>query len=1682
MEDRPHGSRGGYSRQLADRLSRPVAAPAQQQLQPWAFASSKPRGHKKPPAAPKTLVDAFKQHGMQLCDGARLKAVGKRIQRIGTLPQSLSAQITSLYLSQNELSTLQGAAQFGGLRLLSLGGNALALVSELGHLRGLQQLRHLNLVGNPICQQPNYRFLVIDQLKQLQVLDTVEISKQERDVASFIASQDRAQREMILSNHFEIQKLQRIAQLVRLHRDLFGVVLADAASCSGRFDRLPGPQDACTDINTVLRVWKYEDTLSAEEKSDLELQMLTIVVRTHSRLARHPKVKAKEFLLRLGSAPKACALVRGGYKFMSKEIQAIYSSWEEAYANVVGLQQQTIVNLAGLCDRHQKETVEFLRKLLILDSQARRQVVAAGCQISGSKPMLTHSRRRNSNLGAVSTPGRDNLPPQQPDPETKMASQRPAVLIHEELECKESITVQPISTSSEEDRRQPSRSVTVPVSRGGEFGNKTLNEAVHGFKLRDYNAATEPPVTIPVAPQQMQVHMMRQPPPPHLKSIRSSSARTPDRDQQHEDPHSSLPSIRRDEHRGNDNHCSRDTSQRMRDSRISDVTRESMDLTTNASIFSESFTSRLSEPREYERLRVARRHSSEFFAVSEALLMPSTRPTQIISNQQLNQEYQEAKRTTQDHDMTAQVRSLKDQQQELEHREQKYIKALMESEQRELDLRNQIAGVQRKLVNYQQVLTRDISEREKIKREVHERVLAFAAPKVLNRFFIRWIHYYHWSCQTKHVYKKRCFIVQHDFFWSWRRAVWKKQQVLAFQRRKTQRSVRSHFAEWTNLTRLSVIAAHATEMRQLVLVRSIFAGWRKRTTATCVARRIETNRQLQKRRQLCRVCFIHWMTFMQQERHRKRLYGYRMKELEQITVQQVFWRWRIYLLSYARPFRERVALLCKSKQLERRRNQFTSWANLTKAAKLYRNHTCQRIWRNWAAGIRSKKFEQEQAMVARKSRARAVFSAWHVMARELASSRWSLSLAKRYVNQRRLRKLWAHWKFYSTARKKYIQGSTKALKHYFIKLLRHSWRNWALQTRQHALCVKEAKFGELRRHFYAFRQGIWVAMASHARDKRVHNMRLRKHSELVRKCMRGWRDVRNRRKCCKKYALVLERERVQHLLAFTWIKWRSSFIIRLQRAVAKVQRLCNEIEGEKRTTDDDLMVATDRSISLAEQICAMNKQVEKYAMETADYQQKLLATEESALELESELHRVQFSFDEAQREWEESREEFDAATTAQEQNRLGLLEENALLQKKILELENNVTAVKDRQLETKQENSKLRGDLREAHSKHSEELRVAENERKALEIQIMELKNFLLDEQKQREETATRLQNHERSIANACKAINEHEQAHERENVHLRYEHSHLEAKWKEEHARNAELKQLLQEKNETIIQLTQDLSNERLRTNAFDDVSIDIAQANASQRFSDNKTTRKTNQLDQSDHSARKMFQPTKGGTSSKEICGSTQSQSNHGCHSREAGADSIRPENDGERMRPRKHRMSQRGPKSLVGASMACPNEWMIDEHTSKIHEDLRNLQEKISHRLRQAPAMSESKLVTGRLNACGLRTSRESWTSLSEEDNVPAEIVHLSTFSSRPKQVTRKSAASRRETRQANTRATGSLFIRAPPSSSENNARMANVLLSTQAIASQDKNAHSKKLKRPARRPAAILAPSTIVRTKR
>ena len=95
-------------------------------------------------------------------------------------------------LSHNYLMKLDYDFQdFPTLKTLYLHCNYLYSFDELTKLSNLTNLKNFTIHGNSITAVNNFRLLVISVLPELKKLDSVLISKKERDNAVFIRSQTK---------------------------------------------------------------------------------------------------------------------------------------------------------------------------------------------------------------------------------------------------------------------------------------------------------------------------------------------------------------------------------------------------------------------------------------------------------------------------------------------------------------------------------------------------------------------------------------------------------------------------------------------------------------------------------------------------------------------------------------------------------------------------------------------------------------------------------------------------------------------------------------------------------------------------------------------------------------------------------------------------------------------------------------------------------------------------------------------------------------------------------------------------------------------------------------------------------------------------------------------------------------------------------------------------------------------------------------------------------------------------------------------------------------------------------------------------------------------------------------------------------------------------------------------------
>ncbi|KAE9052900.1 hypothetical protein PR001_g76 [Phytophthora rubi] len=231
-------------------------------------------------------------------------------------------------------------------------------------------------------------------------------------------------------------------------------------------------------------------------------------------------------------------------------------------------------------------------------------------------------------------------------------------------------------------------------------------------------------------------------------------------------------------------------------------------------------------------------------------------------------------------------------------------------------------------------------------------------------------------------------------------------------------------------------------------------------------------------------------------------------------------------------------------------------------------------------------------------------------------------------------------------------------------------------------------------------------------------------------------------------------------------------------------------------------------MSLTDQIEILHERSKGEDKQVAVLEKKLRLCEEHNRSLAVELKSARSAIERERHAWEDALCEEEDKRENDSVKYRSLAQENQVLQVQMIELKRELEGEKSKVIEAEKINDDLRTASVNSADVHHSEMTVAVNKQKELESEIAELREHLKEQETEREDTANRLQEYEKRIASTCEAMNEHEQAHERENERLRNEYKSIEAKLKEEQVKNTELNRLLQEKNQTILNMTHHISH----------------------------------------------------------------------------------------------------------------------------------------------------------------------------------------------------------------------------------------------------------------------------------
>ena len=115
----------------------------------------------------------------------KISFLSKNIQSIGNGIPSIFCNITRLYLSNNNLTSLEGIEQFANLTHLSISYNLIEDIYELNHIINPEILLHLNVKGNFFCKNPSFEEVILNLFINLKTLDDLKINNTHKKMIKY---------------------------------------------------------------------------------------------------------------------------------------------------------------------------------------------------------------------------------------------------------------------------------------------------------------------------------------------------------------------------------------------------------------------------------------------------------------------------------------------------------------------------------------------------------------------------------------------------------------------------------------------------------------------------------------------------------------------------------------------------------------------------------------------------------------------------------------------------------------------------------------------------------------------------------------------------------------------------------------------------------------------------------------------------------------------------------------------------------------------------------------------------------------------------------------------------------------------------------------------------------------------------------------------------------------------------------------------------------------------------------------------------------------------------------------------------------------------------------------------------------------------------------------------------------
>ena len=137
----------------------------------------------------------------------KISFLSKNIQSIGNQIPLIFCNITRLYLSNNNITSLEGIEQFANLTHLSISYNLIEDIYELNRIINPEILLFLNVKGNFFCKNPSFVEVILNLFLNLKTLDDLKINNNHKKQIKYGQDLNRLILPFLLDIEEKIEKI-----------------------------------------------------------------------------------------------------------------------------------------------------------------------------------------------------------------------------------------------------------------------------------------------------------------------------------------------------------------------------------------------------------------------------------------------------------------------------------------------------------------------------------------------------------------------------------------------------------------------------------------------------------------------------------------------------------------------------------------------------------------------------------------------------------------------------------------------------------------------------------------------------------------------------------------------------------------------------------------------------------------------------------------------------------------------------------------------------------------------------------------------------------------------------------------------------------------------------------------------------------------------------------------------------------------------------------------------------------------------------------------------------------------------------------------------------------------------------------------------------------------------------------